>query len=477
MPARQFRFLVALMATMAISGCADAAEKTEVDLIVSGAYVVTMDEAQPVIADGAVVVDDGIILAVGARDAIAGEYSAAREISGEGRALLPGLINGHGHAAMVLFRGMADDLDLMTWLQNYIFPMEGRFVDADFVRVGVQLACWEMIRGGTTTFVDMYFYPDVSSAVVDECGLRAIIGAPSIDFPSPGFKGWDDSFTASIEYVKRWQGKNSRITPAFAPHSAYTVTPEHLTQVLASATELNAPVLTHIAEAGSELPILQERYGKTPVVHFSDMGFLDHKLIAAHMVWPSPAEITMLVRDNVGAIHNPTSNLKTAAGISPVPEMLAAGVHVGLGTDGAASNNNLDMWGEIRLAALIHKGTRGGATAMPAPAVLRMATRGGANAIGLGDKVGALLPGMRADMIQVSLTGPHVTPLYDIVSHLVYAVNSRDVVTTIVDGRILMQDGEVLTLDTAAVRAAANAKAAEMSASLRNDADQRDSDE
>lgn len=456
--------------SVGISGCTLAAEKTEIDLIVSGAYVVTMDPAQPVITGGAVAVDDGVILAVGTRDEITARYAAAEKIGGADRALLPGLINGHGHAAMVLFRGMADDLDLMTWLQNYIFPMEGRFVNADFVRIGVRLACWEMIRGGTTTFVDMYFYPDVSSAVVEDCGLRAIIGAPSIDFPSPGFKGWDDSFAASVDYVKRWTGRNSRITPAFAPHSAYTVTPDHLRQLLASARELDAPVLTHIAEDKSELPILQERYGKTPVVHFSDMGFLDHKLIAAHMVWPDPAEISMLARDGVGAIHNPTSNMKTAAGISPVPELLAAGVHVGLGTDGAASNNNLDMWGEIRLAALIHKGFRGDATLMPAPTVLRMATQGGANAVGLGDKVGALLPGRRADMIQVSLESPGLAPLYDIVSHLVYVVNSRDVVTTIVDGNILMRDGKVLTLDAAAVREAALAKGQEMSASMQEPA-------
>ena len=463
---RIFVAAVSLGMAAGISGCASAAEKVEVDLIVSGAYVITMDEARPVIANGAVAIDEGVILAVGAQSDIAAGYSAAREIDGANRALLPGLINGHGHAAMVLFRGMADDLDLMTWLQNYIFPMEGRFVDPEFVRIGVQLACWEMIRGGTTTFVDMYFYPEVSSAVVEECGLRAIIGAPSIDFPSPGFKGWEDSFAASIDYVKRWTGRNSRITPAFAPHSAYTITPDHLTQLLASARELDAPVLTHIAEDKSELPILQERYGKTPVVHFADMGFLDHKLIAAHMVWPSPDEISMLARDGVGAIHNPTSNMKTAAGISPVPELLAAGVHVGLGTDGAASNNNLDMWGEIRLAALIHKGFRGDATVMPAPVVLRMATAGGAKAIGLGDTIGALVPGLRADMIQVSLESPGLAPLYDIISHLVYVVNSRDVVTTIVDGRILMQDGEVLTLDAATVRAAAMEKGREMSASM-----------
>ncbi|MEE8370879.1 MAG: amidohydrolase family protein, partial [Sphingomonadales bacterium] len=237
----------------ALAGGARAAERQRVDLIVSASIIVTMDEKQPVIDDGAVAIDGGIIVAVGKRAAITAKFAGRQEISGKDRVLLPGLINGHTHAAMTLFRGVADDLDLMTWLQEYIFPLEARFVDADFVRVGMRLACWEMIRGGTTTFVDMYFYPDVGAEVVEACGLRAIIAAPMIDFPSPGFKGWEDSFAEGLEFVKRWKGKSDRIYPALAPHAPYTVSPEHYLEALAAAKELGIPVTTHLSEDTAEL--------------------------------------------------------------------------------------------------------------------------------------------------------------------------------------------------------------------------------
>lgn len=444
------------------------AEPEAVDLIVAGRHVVTMDEALGVIDDGAIAIRNGVIIAVGPRREIEADYTAPETVSGDERAVLPGLVNGHGHAAMTLFRGMADDLDLNNWLFNFIFPMEGQFVDADFVRVGTELACWEMIRGGTTTFVDMYFYPDTIAEVVDDCGLRAILGAPSIDFPSPGFKGWDDSFAEGIAYAKRWKDKNSRITPAFAVHAPYTVTPEHYAQALAVAKELGVPITTHLAEARSEREQVSERYGTTSVKLMHGLGLLDYPLIAAHMIWPDEDEIKLLAASpTTGAIHNPTSNLKTAAGISPVPQMLAAGVKIGIGTDGAASNNDLDMWEELRLAALIHKGVSGDPTVLPAGTILSMATAGGADAIGLGETIGALRPGMRADLIQVSLEGANMTPLYDITSHLVYATNSRDVVTTIVDGHVLMKDRKILTLDVNRIRAEAREKAEAVAAVLK----------
>lgn len=448
-----------------VTACS-AEQDTKIDLIVSGAYVVTLDESNPVIENGAIAIDDGIIIAVGSHSAITDIYSAQEHIDGKDRILMPGLINGHTHTAMTLFRGMADDYDLMTWLQNYIFPMEGQFVDPEFIKIGAELACWEMIRSGTTTFVDMYFYPDVIADVMEQCGLRAILGAPSIDFPSPGFSGWDDSFAASVDFVTRRQGKSSRITPAFAPHAPYTVSPEHYAQLLAAAKKLDAPITTHVSEDRAEVATIKERYDTTSVQLLNKLGLLDHRMIAAHMVWPDGADKQLLINDNVGAVHNPTSNLKTAAGISPVPEMLAMGIHVGLGTDGAASNNDLNMWDEIKMAALLHKGFGADATAMPAPTVLKMATQGGADAIGLGQEVGSIEVGKRADLIQISLESPHMAPIYDVVSHLVYVVNSRDVVTSIVDGQVLMQDGQVLKLDADKVRQAANAKAAEIKAAL-----------
>jgi 5-methylthioadenosine/S-adenosylhomocysteine deaminase len=467
----QNNFKLNILVSLLLFICSSAhamAEKPSADLIVYGDYLLTMVEDAPVLKNGAVVIAGNEILAVGPREKIDKAYKASATLDGKGRILMPGLVNGHTHSAMTLFRGMADDMVLMDWLNNYIFPMEGKFVTAEFVEVGAQLACWEMIRGGTTTFVDMYFYPETIAKVIENCGLRAVIGAPAIDFPSPGFKGWDDSFKAAVDFIELWQGKNERIIPAFAPHSPYTVSPEHLKQVTQKAKALNAPVSIHVAEAPTELPIIQERYQTTPVKHIADQGMLDLTLITAHMVHLTAQDIAMVAGKQVGAIHNPTSNLKLASGISPVPEMLSAGVLVGLGTDGAASNNDLDLWEDMRLAALVHKLNSGDPTVMPALTALEMATSMGAAAIGLGDVTGQLKPGMRADMIQVSIDSPRLAPLYNVISHLVYAVDANDVVTTIVSGKVLMEDGNVLTLDAEKVRDAAQAKGDKIAKALAN---------
>ena len=443
-------------------------DKAMVDMIIQGDYVVTMADGQPPIEQGAVAVQDGVIVAVGPADKILGTYQAQTVLDGKGKAVMPGLINAHTHTAMTLFRGVADDYDLMTWLQKYIFPLEGQFVDPDFIETGSALACLEMIESGTTNFVDMYFYPDVIAGVIETCGLRATLGAPSIDFPSPGFDGWEDSFAAAKQFVATHQGKHPRIRPAFAPHAPYTVSPEHLKEVVAAANETGAPVTMHLAEDKSETDIITDRYGTTPVRHVKALGMLDVPLIAAHVVWPDTSEIAMMSKSPMGAIHNPTSNMKTAAGFSPVPDMLSAGVKVGLATDGAASNNNLDMWDEIKLAALIHKGYRADATVMPAGAVLRMATLGGAEAIHQADTVGSLEVGKQADLLQIDLGATTMIPLYDIVSHLVYTANARDVDTTIVAGTILMRDRIVRSLDADAVRRRAVEKGLEIKAALKD---------
>lgn len=460
---------VAACALGLLNACTSQAQsdvKIRADLIVQGDYLLTMEDGADVISDGAVAVKDGVIIAVGPRMQVLSNYQADDVVSGENRVLMPGLINGHTHAAMVLFRGLADDLDLMTWLTNYIFPMEGQFVDEAFVETGMRLACYEMIKGGTTTFVDMYFYPDISANVVDQCGLRAILGAPMIDFPSPGFQGWDDSFAEGVSFVKRWKGKHDRITPALAPHAPYTVVPEHLTQALKAAKDMNVGITMHLAEDRSETAQILERYGKEPIPHVADLGMLQHTMIAAHVVQSKADHMALLAAGPVGAIHNPTSNLKTGAGISPVPEMLEAGVKIGLGTDGAASNNDLDMWEEIRLAALLHKGTRHDPTVMAAPLALSLATSRGAEAINMSQSIGSLAVGKAADMIQVDLSRPGLAPLYDVRSHLVYAVKSDDVKTTIVSGRILMRDGKVLSVDGIAARDAALAHSARIKDAL-----------
>lgn len=443
-----------------------AEDKMPADLIVDGRYVVTMDDTRGVIENGAVAVKGGEIIAVGTAEEIHASYQSTTVIEGQNRVLMPGMVNGHTHSAMVLFRGMADDLDLMTWLTKYIFPMEGRYVDPYFIKVGSELACWEMIRGGTTSFVDMYFYPEVIAGVVDRCGLRAVISAPMIDFPSPGFKGWEDSYAAGVQFVKDWKGKHGRITPALAPHAPYTVSKEHLADVTAMAKQLDVPISIHIAEDMAEVKTIADRYGSTSVELMLDVGMTDVTTVAAHVVWPTESDIATLANSKVGAIHNPTSNLKTAAGIAPIPAMLEAGVKVGLGTDGAASNNDLDMWEEMRLAALLNKGKLNDPTVVPASAALKMATAGGAEAVGLGDTTGTLKAGLRADMIQVSLDSLRLEPLYDVMSHLVYAAGSRDVVTTIVDGKVLMQERQVLTIDEAALREKIHAIADQIRADL-----------
>lgn len=430
----------------------DGRGRQRVDLIVAGEIVVTSDEARPTIERGAVAVADGRIIAVDSETEIAAAYDAEVALPGEGMVLMPGLINGHSHVPMVLFRGLADDLTLEDWLTHFIFPAEVELVDDDFVQVGESLGCWEMIKGGTTTFLDMYYRPDTAASVVTAAGLRAVIAPALFDTPSPGHGGWDDAFAAAVDFITRWRGR-PRIVPAVAPHALYTVGPDNLPAAMAAARELDVPLTTHLAETWTEVETIRERYGVRPVQHLEDLGLLDPRLIAAHVVWADEAEVNLLAQRGVGVIHNPTSNLKLASGVAPIPAMLRAGVKVGLGTDGAASNNNLDMWREMHLAALIHKGVSLDPMVVPARTAVHMATLGGAQALGLGDQIGALTVGRRADLIQVRLTEPHLIPRYDIFSHLVYAARADDVDTVVVDGQIVMHGRRVLTLDEAAIRA------------------------
>jgi len=432
--------------------CASVSEdlsNINADVIVEGDWLVTMQPGQAVIGDGAVAVKNGLIVAAGPRQRIATAFRARRTIDGEGRVLLPGLVNAHTHAAMTLFRGFADDKALMDWLENYIFPAENAFVNDEFVRVGTTLACWEMIRSGTTTFVDMYFYTDVIAEIVDQCGLRAVIAPSIMDHPFPGSNGWQESFDIAVDFIKRWQG-HERIVPAFGPHAPYTVSAEHLREVAVKARELHVPVTIHLAETKDEFAKIQSKYKLTPVQLLDEQGLLGPNLIAAHVIWADPADIALLAAREVGVIHNPTSNLKLASGIAPVPAMLDAGIAVGLGTDGAASNNDLDLWEEIRLAALIHKAHNSDPKVIPALSALRMATSSGAKAIGLGDEIGVLSVGRKADMIQLSLKNrPHTIPIFNIISHLVYSAKSSDVVTVMVDGKVLMENGQIATIDEA----------------------------
>lgn len=437
-----------------------------IELIVVGDYVVSMDEAGTVYRNGAVAIDENLIIAIGPAEQILADYSAAETLDGENRIVLPGLVNGHSHAAMTLLRGVADDLALMDWLNNYIFPAEVEFVDAEFVRIGTELACWEMIRGGTTTFVDMYYFPDTIADVVDRCGLRAMISATVIDQRSPDAENASDSINKGNAFIERWLGRNGRITPIFGPHANYTLNSEQLSATRAAAMQYGIPISIHLSESPFEVQYSKDTYGMTSIDLLESIGFFEGPTIAAHVVWPTEEEIPILASRKVGVIHNPTSNMKIASGIAPVAAMLEAGVRVGLGTDGAASNNDLDMWEEMRLASLLQKVDRMNPEVLSATTVLTMATRGGATAIGLGDRIGSLEVGKRADVIQVAFDDVHHVPTYDVVSHLVWVSDEQDVASVVVDGKVLMTDGEFRTIDTARIAAEANAFAARIKSAL-----------
>ncbi len=448
----------------AASKSSDPREK--IDLIIEGDYVVSMDSDGSVYKDAAVAVHEGVIIAIGDATEISGKYNADQVLQGDNQIVMPGLINGHSHAAMTLLRGVADDLALMDWLTNYIFPAEVEFVDAEFVRIGTELACWEMIRGCTTTFVDMYYFPDVIAEVVESCGMRAFVSATVIDQRSPDAENADDSIAKGMAYIDRWQGRSSRVMPVFGPHANYTLNADQLRATREAAIEAGVPITMHMSESPFELQYSMDTYGMTTIELLESIGFFDGPTIGAHVVWPTDAEIAILAEREVGVIHNPTSNMKIASGISPVTKMLQAGVRVGLGTDGAASNNDLDMWEEMRLAALLQKVDRMDPEVMSATTVLTMATSGGAQAVGISDMVGSVTIGKRADIIQVSFDDVHFIPTYDVISHLVYVADEQDVSSVVVDGQVLMKNRELLTIDTERVKREANALAARIQQSL-----------
>ena len=421
-----------------------------VDIVITGGTIVTM--AGPNIPKGGVAIDKGKIVAVGD---VSG-YHGKSTIDATGNAILPGFVNTHTHAAMVLFRGIADDRDLMDWLNHYIFPAEAKNVSADFVKWGTRLAAAEMIQSGTTTFTDMYYFESVVAAEAKHAGLRGVVGETLIDFPVADNKTWDDAIAYIRKFVKEWQG-DPLITPALATHSPFLVSREHLIQARALATELHAPILIHVSETQNELKqVAEKQNGMTPGAYLDSIGFLGHDVVAAHGVWLTPAEIATFAQKRVGVAHCPESNSMLASGIAPVVDMRKAGVNVGLGTDGpAGSNNNLDMVEEMASAARLQKIGKMDPTALSARDVLEMATIGGARVLGMEDKIGSLEAGKRADVIIVNLQQAKTQPVYSVESAIVYAASGSSVVTTICDGKILMRDRKVLTVDVPAAIARA----------------------
>jgi len=432
-----------------------------VDIVITGGIVLTM--AGPNISNGGVAIDKGKIVAVGDVSA----YRGKTTIDASGNAVLPGFINTHTHAAMVLFRGIADDRDLMDWLTHFIFPAEAKNVSAEFVRWGTRLAAAEMIQSGTTTFTDMYYFESEVAAEAKRAGLRAVVGETLIDFPAPDNKTWDAAVAYIRGFVKQWQG-DGLITPALAPHSPYLVSRDHLQQTRKLADELHVPILIHVSETKHELQqVAEKQNGMLPGLYLDSIGFLAHDVVAAHGVWLTPEEIRIFAQKGVGVAHCPESNMMLASGMAPVVDMRRGGINVGLGTDGpAGSNNNLDMIEEMASAARMQKIARMDPKALSGRDVLEMATIGGARVLGMEDKIGTLEVGKRADVVIVNLQQPKTQPVYSVESAIVYAASGSSVLTTICDGKILMRDRKVLTVDIPATIAKAKQYRAQVLKSL-----------
>ncbi len=455
------------------SGGSTANRNNRADLIVVGGTLVTMNRARRVIEDGGLAAIDGEIVAIGTADEIRAAYSAAEVV--EARAhdiVMPGLINGHGHAPMVLMRGIADDLALMDWLQNYIFPAEAKTVDEEFVRVGMRLAALEMIASGTTTFVDGYYFEDAIAEEADIAGLRGVLGETIIGFPVPDHPDTTSSLEYTRTFIERWLD-HPRITATAFPHSPYTVDPDVLRATAALTREYGVPLLIHLAETRDEVEQIEQRYGVTPAEHLENLGFLGPDLLGAHGIWLTDRDIEILRRHDVGLVHNPESNLKLASGRMRLPDLLEAGVAVGLGTDGAASNNDLDMFNALTLASFLHKHDDSDPTAIPAQVVVAMATIGGARALRMDNEIGSLELGKRADLIVIDGEAANMVPRYDPYSHTAYAARGGNVRGTIVDGKVLYLDGEHRTLDAASIVADARRVAARIRTAIASAAGDR----
>src|SRR5712691_2022042 len=373
-----------------------------VDLVVLGGTIVTMDEGRRVIEDGGIAVARGRIAAVGTRSEIGERYAPRQTVEATGRMIIPGLINGHTHIPMTLFRGLADDLDLQDWLTKYIFPAEAKNVSEEFVRAGTRLGLAEMIRGGTTTYCDMYYFEDAIADETAKAGVRGVLGETLIDFPVPDNKNNAEAMAYVDKFVKHWQG-SELITPAIAPHAPYTVSEDHLKAVRAFSDRTHAPIVTHISETKKEVDDSLKAKRASPIDYLERIGFLNERVIAAHVVWPSAEEIDVLKRLKVGVVHNPQSNMKLASGVAPVPKMLSEGLRVGLGTDGAASNNDLNMWEEMDTAAKLHKVFSKDPKVVNAAEAFEMATIRGARALHLEKEIGSIEKGKRADLVIVDL--------------------------------------------------------------------------
>ena len=427
--------------------------------ILKAQYVLTMDEAASalgdetedgpmLIEDGAVAVRGDKIIDVGPAAEIEKKYEADAVIGGSGqlKALLPGFVNTHTHAPMVYLRGIADDLPLREWLEKHIWPIESKWLGPGFVSDATELACLEMLKGGITTYSDMYYYGNHAAPAAKKIGMRAVIGAGILDFPTIAAKNREEYFEQAEELVAGFLN-DELITPSIAPHALYTCGPEGQKRAAQMAEKYDIPVQLHLSETKWETEEIEKLYGQRPVKFLDSLGALSHRVIAAHCIWLDGEEIEIMAKRHTGVSHCVESNLKLVSGFSPVARMINAGVKVTFGTDGAASNNDLNLFGEMGTASKLHKTLSGDPAALDARTTVKMATIWGAEALGLGGKTGSIRKGKAADLIMLDLDKPHLTPVYNIFSHIVYAARPSDVETVMVNGRLVVKDGELVTAD------------------------------
>jgi len=439
--------------------------KERVDTIVGG-MVVTMDGSRSIFDDGAIAVTGDTIVAVGPRSEIEAHYDGRQTIDARGKLVLPGFINGHTHVPMTLFRGLHDDVTLNDWLYKYIFPAEAKNVTEEFVRWGTRLAAAEQIRSGVTTFADMYYFEDAVAEETKKAGMRGILGETFIDFPAPDNKSNAAMLAYTGKFLQKWQG-DPLIHAAPAPHSIYTCSQKTLQDAAALARKYHAPILIHLSEMKKENDDSLKNNGASPTQYLDRIGVLGSDVVGAHCIFVDEADRKTLAERHVGCVHNPSSNMMLASGVAPVPEMRAAGIAVGLGTDGpAGSNNDLDLMEEIDLAAKLAKITKMSPLALNATAVVEMATIEGARALHMEKEIGSLEKGKKADLIVIGLDEPNAVPMYDVYAQIAYSLKASDVETVMIGGRLVMKDHKLLTVDEEAAIAKAREYKKTIAASL-----------
>jgi 5-methylthioadenosine/S-adenosylhomocysteine deaminase len=446
-------------------------EAASFDLLVENGTVVTMDADRHVFEDGMVAMQGDAIVFAGKSSDFALRYmkgvTAKQTIDAKGKLVLPGFVNGHTHVPMTLLRGLKDDVTLDVWLKKYIFPAEAKNVTEDFVRWGTRLAAAEQIRGGVTTFADMYYFEDAIAEETKAAGMRGVLGETILDFPAPDNKTNAAMLEYTEKFLKRWQG-DPLIHAAAAPHSIYTCSKKTLQDATALARKYHAPILIHVAEMKKELDDSRAQNGLTPVQYLDSVGLLGADVVAAHCIWVDEADRKILAERQVGCVHNPSSNMMLASGVAPVTEERTAGVHVGLGTDGpAGSNNDLDLMEEMDLAAKLQKVTKMDPQALGARAAVEMATIEGARALHMEKEIGSLEAGKKADLILIGLDAPNAVPMYEVYAQIAYALKASDVQTVVIGGRVVMRDRKVLTVKESEVIAKAREYGKRVEASLK----------